>query len=278
MKKNLLKFGIPIVLFTVTLFIVGPSCSGDSTTNVSPIIESPIASYGATEDVFMDIIDPDCSLNYMTNGSFNNTSVSPDVHSDEDIIAATGWRRLFQNMIGGDLYSATTSAFTAKPSPASGNYAGMWITNRTVASDLGYREGMFNRMHRYIKPGTGAVLSSYILSFKTAKLNNFTNEVEFNVYGVNYDDIKPAALPINPIGTFNPANVELFGKANTYLLGTITINAKDSAVWVNQNLTFNSNQPNFPTGGINYILITKSEKQAAGIAYCAFDDFCLVKK
>jgi len=283
MKNKFLKIGLPIVLLIVAVFIIGPGCSAPtSSTPSTPIVEQPIVIKDATGDPFPDSNDKECAGNYMTNGYFNSTVQDPDLKNDEDIIAATGWRRVWgvtgsQVNISADLYSSIKSGDGVPPTPASGNYASMWVTNRSI-DPVQYREAMFNRLHHAIKPESVSTPSNYTLTFKTAKLNNPTSQVEISVYGVNYDDIKPAPLPSIPTAIFTPTNINLFGAANTVLLGTILIPASANNSWVNQNIAFTPNSKEYPANGFNYILITRSENAGTGIAYCAFDDFCLHKK
>ncbi len=281
-KKNLLNIGLPIVLLVVAVFIIGPGCSAPSTPAPPPIVEQPIVINAATGDPFPDSNDKECTGNYMTNGYFNFTVQGPDIQDDEDIIAATGWRRVWektsiQNVIGADLYSSGIAGTGVPPTPASGNYASMWITNRSI-DPIQYREAMFNRLHHSIKPESATSSANYTLTFKTAKLNNPTSQVEISIYGVSYDDLKPATLPSKPAAIFTPTNINLFGAANTVLLGTIIIPAGASNTWVNQNIAFTPNSKEYPADGFNYILVTRSDNAGTGIAYCAFDDFCLHKK
>jgi hypothetical protein len=283
MKNKFLKIILPVLLLVVAVFIIGPGCTPPpSTPPPPPIIEQPIVVDAATGDPFIDITDKDCVGNIMTNGYFNTTSQNPDIQGDEDIIAAIGWRRVWEKALnqtvnGADLYSSAIAAVGAPPTPASGNYASMWVTNRSIDGTQ-YREAMFNRLHRFIKPESVTTPSSYTLTFKTAKLNNPTSQVEISIYGVNYDDLKPATLPAIPTAIFTPTNINLFGTTSTVLLGTIMIPVGANNTWVNQSIAFTPNSKEYPVGGFNYILITRSDNAGTGIAYCAFDDFCLHKK
>jgi len=281
MKNKFLKIGLPTLLLVVATFIIGPGCGDNGTTPPpAPIVEKAIVVDAATGDPFPEITDKDCVGNYITNGYFNTTVQSPDIQVDEDIIAATGWRRVWKknppfNVIGADLFSSGTSALGTPPTPASGNYASMWVTNNSTDPNQ-YREAMFNRLHHFIKPEPIPV--TYILGFKTAKLNNTAQQVEISIYGVNYDDITPAILPLQPTAIATPTNINLFSAAKTLLLGTVIIPAGANNTWVNQNITFTPNAKEFPADGFNYILITRSDNEGKGMAYCAFDDFCLHKK
>jgi hypothetical protein len=282
MKNKFLKIILPMLLLVVAMFIIGPGCSPTPTPPPPPIVEKAIVVDAATGDPFPDITDKDCVGNYITNGYFNTTVQSPNIQDDEDIIAATGWRRVWKknspfNVIGADLYSSGTSpmGISPAPTPTSGNYASMWVTNKSTDPNQ-YREAMFNRLHHFIKPEPVPV--TYVLGFKTAKLNNTTQQVEISIYGVNYDDITPAILPLQPTTIVTPTNINLLGAANTVLLGTIIIPAGANNTWVNQNITFTPNSKEYPVGGFNYILITRSDNEGKGMAYCAFDDFCLHKK
>jgi hypothetical protein len=269
-----------MLLLVVAIFIIGPGCSPTPEPPPPPIVEKAIVVDAATGDPFPDITDKDCVGNYVTNGYFNTTVQSPDIQADEDIIAAAGWRRVWKknppfNVIGADLFSSGTSALGTSPTPASGNYASMWVTNNTADPNQ-YREAMFNRLHHFIKPEPVPV--TYVLGFKTAKLNNTSQQVEISIYGVNYDDITPAILPLQPSAIATPTNINLFGTANTVLLGTVIIPVGANNTWVNQNIAFTPNSKEYPVAGFNYILITRSDNEGKGMAYCAFDDFCLHKK
>ncbi|MCI4442719.1 MAG: hypothetical protein JHC39_04360 [Lentimicrobium sp.] len=282
MKNKFLKIILPMLLLIVATFVIGPGCDSPTLTSppASTIVEKAIVVDAATGDPFPEITDKDCVGNYITNGYFNTTVQSPDIQVDEDIIAATGWRRVWKknppfNVIGADLFSSGTSAMGTPPTPASGNYASMWVTNNST-DPIQYREAMFNRLHHFIKPEPVPV--TYVLGFKTAKLNNTSQQVEISIYGVNYDDISPAILPLQPTTIVTPTNINLFGAANTVLLGTVMIPVGANNTWVNQNIAFTPNSKEYPVAGFNYILITRSDNEGKGMAYCAFDDFCLHKK
>lgn len=94
MQNKFLQIILPILLLVVATFIIGPGCSPPPTPPPPPIVEKAIVVDAATGDPFPEITDKDCAGNYITNGYFNTTVQSPDIQVDEDIIAATGWRRV----------------------------------------------------------------------------------------------------------------------------------------------------------------------------------------
>jgi hypothetical protein len=100
-------------------------------------------------------------------------------------------------------------------------------------------------LHHFIKPEPVPV--TCVLGFKTAKLNNTAQQVEISIYGINSDDITPATLPLQLTTVSTPTNINLFGTANTVLLGTIIIPAGANNNWVNQNITFTPNSKEFPS-------------------------------
>lgn len=211
-----------------------------------------------------------CPGNYFANGDFENVNSNPDALDDQDISVAKGWSEIWSGGSLADLYCPTSVGTGNPPTPDSGVYASMWITNENAGDDT-YREGMYNKLSTKISQNTG----NYSFTFKTATLNNVgLKNIEIGIYGVS----NPGnSLPAGPTSETNPTNLNLFNSVGgkVVLLGVIKIPVNSTNAWINQSINFNSSL--LPANGIDHILITKSDAVIAGGArmYMAFDEFCL---
>jgi hypothetical protein len=222
-----------------------------------------------------------CPGNRMTNGRFNTVTGNPATATDEDIHLATGWTRIWQNPgSSADLFIQTQGVLgNTPPSPASGNYAGMWIVNRLTANVV-YREGMLNKL-----TGGGIANNSgtYQLTFKTAAhlILDSNASTRIGIYGVRRTPTSayPSSLPPAPGSMTSPSNLSLFdigaNNGNTVLLGTATLPPTANNQWQPQNITFNA-----PAIDITHIMVTKLDTTLSPHhqRYVSFDDFCLRRK
>jgi len=181
-----------------------------------------------------------CPGNHFTNGDFEIITGDPAPATSDDIDLATGWGPVWQGSGSlADLFCEGTGPIGTPPTPLTGNYGGMWITNSNDISNV-YREGMFNSLASPIANSSG----SYSFSFDVANLTTTTtNPVEIGIYGVFYDP-GTTPLPLNPISIHNPTNPNLFGPANTVLLGTVPVTGSWSNTWSSQTVSFNSSMVN----------------------------------
>jgi hypothetical protein len=215
-----------------------------------------------------------CTGNRFTNGDFSqlNPGRTPDAADDQDIDAAVGWKPLWQGGSLADLYSQGVAGTGAAPTPANGNYASMWITNRSVAADVEYREGMYNQLVTPIAANTG----TYSFTFKSAPLTGGTGGAStyVGVYGVK--QAANAVLPAAPTGVNTPSNLAHFGPNTTVYLGKVEIPTNATNAWQNQTMTFDS--ATFGgVSGITHVMVTKLDNapQQTNLRYVAFDDFCM---
>ena len=267
MKKYILKTAVFLILIGFTAACTKkddcPYVIEEKVVVVPPISVN-------TVDPFAGITDPTCPTNLMINGSFE-TITSPLTINDQQIGKASGWAPIWGSGDFADLYQSTFAPVGIPPTPASGNYSSLWITNE--AGGAGFREGMFNILHTTILPTSSS--KTYSLNFKTANLyeGNSSFDVEIGIYGVYYKSTDP--LPAAPLSAVNPLNANLFGATKTVLLGKILLPLGVNNVWVNRTVLFDANMVGFPAQGINHIMITKSDRISGGRNYVAFDDFCL---
>ncbi len=217
--------------------------------------------------------NPDfCPGNQFDNGNFETVTDDPSVLTSNDINLAVGWSEIWQAGSLADLFCEGTSPGMTPPTPLSGNFGGMWISNTDELTSATWREGMFNQLLTPIASSSG----SYTFGFDVANLQpGNTAGVEIGIYGINYDPSTP--LPASPTGSHYPDNSNLFGPANSVELGVIPVTGSWSNTWAPQTLTFNSGMAGFPAAGITHIMITHSELKTTGVQkrYMGFDNFCL---
>lgn len=222
------------------------------------------ASYMAFDN-FCLAVSNDCPASYVSNGDLESGTPTA---SHQDIDNATDFGRIWATGSWADYYIATAGPFTP-PTPPTGNYAGCWIAN-FAGGGTTYREGFQSELVATILANTG----SYTLNFDMACLGGWGNS-EVAVYGIN--NPTNATSGLTPTGAFTPSNIDLFGAANTVLLGTININnANCSNTKSNQSITFNSNAAGFPAAGMTHFFVTHSDNSGInGARYMGFDNFCL---
>jgi len=221
------------------------------------------------------VSDPSfCPGNQFDNGNFETITGNPNSQTSNDINLAIGWSPIWQGTGSlADLFCQGTSpAQFTPPTPLSGNFGGMWISNANEPTVNMWREGMFNQLLIPIPTGSGI----YTFTFDVANLQpSNTDSVEIGIYGINY--IPPNPLPVTPTGSHYPDNLNLFGPANSVELDVIPVNGAWTNTWSSQTLTFDSSMPGFPAAGITHIMITHSDLKTSGAQrrYMGFDNFCL---
>lgn len=206
-----------------------------------------------------------CPDNIFINGNLENGTPTA---SDQDIDNAIGFSRIWSSGSNADYYTATAGPFTP-PTPPTGNYAGCWIANYAGGGTT-YREGFKGELMVTLPPNTG----SYTLTFDMACLYGWGRS-EVAVYGLHNPSNGNATNP--PTGAFTPTNMNLFPAGTTNLLGTFNLNANScSNTKTNQAVIIDTNDPNYPVGGITHIFITHSDNTTKnGALYMGFDNFCL---
>ncbi|MFK8101366.1 MAG: T9SS type A sorting domain-containing protein [Saprospiraceae bacterium] len=211
-----------------------------------------------------------CPGNIFTNGDLELGD--PDVTLDEDIGNAIGfssiWNFAASGASGADFLGPTTAVSNfSLPTPASGNYAGFWVSNRFEATSITYREGFKNRLTTPILPNTG----TYCLTFDLACMGGW-GTAELGVYGITNNT--NAFAPV-PTGSHNPTNMNLYGAANTMHLADIGINSNPcNGAKTVQTIIFNSSDPAFPAGGITHLFFTHSDNVISGVRYVGIDNLC----
>jgi hypothetical protein len=206
-----------------------------------------------------------CPDNIFINGDLENGTPSA---SHQDIGNAVGYSRIWAPASWADYYTATTGPFTP-PTPATGNYAGCWIANN-ISGGTTYREGFKGELMFTLPPNTG----TYTLTFDMACLGGWGNS-EVAVYGLHNPGGVDASSP--PTGAFTPDNMNLFPTGSTFLLNTIPISATScSNTKTNYSVSINTNDANYPAGGVTHIFVTHSDNMTInGAIYVGFDNFCL---
>lgn len=215
---------------------------------------------------------------FIQNGDFETLTGDPNTQVDQDVDLATNWKPLWQSGSLADLFNASSTNFGSgsfvAPTPASGTFAAMWIENSTTTNAT-FREGMFNELTASINANTGV----YTLTFDYANMSAAipSNDIKVGVYGVYFPTT--GTLPANPTGINTPTNLDLFGAANTVLLGEITITSSTTNTWTTATFTVDSSTlSGIPTNGINHIMIANSHLFLPdfGRMFIGFDNFCLI--
>lgn len=217
-------------------------------------------------DDFCLVKDPvGCVNSLIINGDL---AVSSPTSGDQDIDNATGFSRIWATGSFAEIYSETYApGGFGLPSPASGTYASCWIANNNSnASSVTAREGFKVALNQTLLPNTG----TYNLTFDMACLGGF-GVAELGVYGI-YNPSN--AYSVQPTGFNIPDNMNLFGSSNTiYLNGLLIPNC--NVTKNQQTIIIETNNPNYPPGGITHLMFTHSGNMHGGARYMAFDDFCL---
>ncbi len=216
----------------------------------------------AISSVFLASAQDFCPGNLFTNGDLE---IGTPTGSDQDINNATGFSSIWASGSLADFYAFNAGPFPP-PLPASGNYAGLWISNNPSASTT-YREGLYNELNTPISNASGV----YSFTFDIACLYGW-GTAEVGVYGI-YNPT--AAYSATPTSSHTPSNEDLFGAANTVLLGTVPVGGDCDRNKTTQTMTFDSSVPAFPLGGMTHILITPSSDSISGAIYVGLDDFCM---
>lgn len=184
----------------------------------------------------------------------------------QDIDNADNFSRLWASGSLADYYNSVNAPSTwAPPTPPDGNYVGCWIANYNPTVTT-YREGFQAELQYVLPPNTG----SYTLTFETACLGGW-GTANIGVYGIHN---LGGGVGLQPTGSNIPSNNDLFGAANTVLLGSIPVTTCSNTK-VGQSITINTNAANYPANGISHIMITHNGVQVSGARYMAFDNFCL---
>jgi type IX secretion system substrate protein len=203
-----------------------------------------------------------CPGNLFTNGDLEIGTPTP---SDQDINNALGFSSIWAAGSLADFYAFNAGPFPP-PIPATGNYAGLWISNNPSASTT-YREGLFNALNSTISNSSGI----YSFTFDIACLYGW-GAAEVGVYGI-YNPT--AAYSATPTSSHTPSNENLFGPANTVLLGTVPVGGGCGQTKTTQTITFDSGAAGFPFGGMTHVLITPSSDTISGGIYVGIDNFCM---
>jgi hypothetical protein len=227
-----------------------------------------------------------CPGNYFQNGDFETVTGNPNATPDQDINLATGWQAMWGAGSLADLHctGGSVSIGTA-PTPNSNVYAGIWIQNSPANTNgVVWREGMYNKLTSAIGKNTGSY--SFIFKIANAQLAGTSpaNPIRIGIYGVYNPSNTPASAPTGL--NYNPSNLNLWANSGAIppvqvvLLGTVSPPAIFTNAWVSQTVTFNSNDPAFPSTGIDHIMIAADDlfnPATKGKLYVNFDEFCLQK-
>ena len=168
-----------------------------------------------------------CPGNLFTNGDLE---IGTPTGSDQDINNALGFSSIWAAGSLADFYAYNAGPFPP-PIPATGNYAGLWISNNPSASTT-YREGLYNGLNTPISNSSGI----YSFTFDIACLYGW-GAAEVGVYGI-YNPT--AAYSATPTSSHTPSNENLFGPANTVLLGTVPVGGGCGQTKTTQTITFDS--------------------------------------
>ncbi|CAM1363863.1 T9SS type A sorting domain-containing protein [Tenacibaculum xiamenense] len=209
-----------------------------------------------------------CPGNYFDNGDLE---IGTPTGSDQDINLAQGFSAIWGSGSLADFYAFNAGPFTY-PAPATGNYAGFWISNHPFPNTT-WREGLYNTFLTPIPANTG----NYDFTFDVACLykdSGVDADVEIGVYGIYNPG---ASLGTTPSSNFTPDNLNLF-PGNTVLLGTIPITGDCSNIKQNVSITIATAGMSIPS--ITHIMITHSDTvisygDGGGKRYIGLDNFCL---
>ena len=205
-----------------------------------------------------------CEGNYMENPNFD---IGTPSNIDNRIWEADSWSKIWTNYFSGEFltFDAGTSPWIAiiDPVPASGNHGGFWVAN-TVG---GEREGIMNKLGTPILSGN----ASYTLNFDLSVLSGYGTP-ELGIYGV----YNPGVVYTSTSSSNTPTNLNLFGTANTVLLGTLEVTGPVDGSTENVSINFCANSADFPANGITHIFFTRANLDG-GKKYLGVDNFCLTE-
>lgn len=210
-----------------------------------------------------------CLGNFFDNGDLEIGTPTP---FPQDIDLAQGFSAIWGSGSLADFYAFNAGPFTY-PSPATGNYAGFWVSNHAFTNTT-WREGLYNTFLTPIAANTGNYTFTFDIAclYKDAGINA---DVELGVYGI-YNPT--AALGATPTDQFTPDNLNLF-PGQTVLLGTIPLNGDCSNI--KQNVSVNIATTGMPITSITHIMISHSDTvinygaDGGGKRYIGLDNFCL---
>lgn len=203
-----------------------------------------------------------CPGNLFTNGDLE---IGTPTGGDQDINNALGFSSIWASGSLADFYAYNAGPFPP-PLPADGNYAGLWISNNPAATTV-WREGLYNELNTPIANGSGI----FSFTFDLACLYGWGTS-ELGVYGIYNPSNSFSATPTS---SHSPSNENLYGPANTVLLGTAFLADSCDRYKTTQTLSFDSGAAAFPLGGITHILLTHSDDSISGSIYIGLDNFCM---
>ncbi len=203
-----------------------------------------------------------CPGNLFTNGDLE---IGTPTAGDQDINNADGFSSIWATGSLADFYAYNAGPFLP-PLPAEGNYAGLWISNNPSSSTT-YREGLYNELNTPLTSGSG----TYSFTFDVACLYGW-GTAELGIYGI-YNPTN--AYSATPTSSHSPSNENLFGPANTVLLGTVFLGDSCDRYKTTQTITFDSGAGSFPVGGMTHVLLTPSSDSISGAVYVGLDNFCM---
>ncbi len=203
-----------------------------------------------------------CPGNLFTNGDLE---IGTPTASDQDINNADGFSSIWASGSLADFYAFNAGPFLP-PLPAEGNYAGLWISNNPSNSTT-YREGLYNGLNTPLASGSG----TYSFTFDVACLYGW-GTAELGIYGIYNPS---GAYSATPTSSHTPSNENLFGPANTVLLGTVFLGDSCDRYKTTQTITFDSGSGSFPAGGMTHVLLTPSNDSISGAIYVGLDNFCM---
>lgn len=212
-----------------------------------------------------------CPGNFFDNGDLE---IGTTGASHQNIDQAQGFSAIWAGGSLADYYpfNVPPSSSFSIPAPATGNYAGFWISNHPFSNKV-WREGLFNTFLTPIVANTG----NYTFSFDVACLykdSGVDADVELGVYGIYNPS---GGVGVTPTTQFTPDNLNLF-PGQTVLLGTIPLNGDCSNI--KQNVSVNIATTGMLITSITHIMITHSDNvisyaDGGGKRYIGLDNFCL---
>jgi hypothetical protein len=249
-----------------------------------------------------------CTGNRMTNGNFENPPLPATAANQYGTISNhIGWSGAWVSGFGhhtAHVFSPNDPPYgwgqtyqnaggVAKPVSMTGNYAALFATWwQPYGSHGAWRRGMVNTLASPIHINTG----NYEIKFKIARLEDLDKRnrhpdalnldpKKLAIYGVYIPPNAP--LPAAPTSLEHPADSQLFGAANTTLLGTIDLYpVQMDGNWIVKSLSFDSKfwvSPDTNAHVVNlvnsiYITPVKNHSSYGNDHTFALDDFCLVSK
>lgn len=206
-----------------------------------------------------------CEGNYIGNPDFE---IGTPSNIDNHIWEADSWSKIWTNYYSGEFltFDAGTSPWIAitDPVPQTGNHGGFWLANIVG----GEREGIMNELVTPIPAGE----ASYNLNFDLSALSGY-GIPEMGIYGVYNPGVAYTATAFSD----TPTNLDLFGAANTVLLGTLEVTGPADGSKESVSINFCANSEDFPESGITHIFFTRANLDG-GKKYVGVDNFCLTQK